>query len=118
MIDGHEWPEGFHVAPEKVVEYLLNSHHPIGGLKTPVYLARGFSLARWEGLLHALLVHAKEARRAKVVENTRGVKFVFEGPLRTPNNLPLHLRTVWQVDHGDTVARFITATPLDRASTR
>ncbi len=113
MSDGHPWPETYHVATEKVVAYLLNPDHPVGGLKTPVYLARGFSLARWEILVQALLVHTREARRTKVVEDARGVRFVFEGPLRTPNAQPLNLRTVWQVDHDDTVARFITAKPLD-----
>ncbi len=44
-------------------------------------------------------------------ENAYGVVYGVEGPIRTPGGKNVRFRSIWQVDTGTDVPRFITVYP-------
>ncbi|MDP4199721.1 MAG: hypothetical protein Q8922_03860 [Bacteroidota bacterium] len=100
------------VADSKLTEYLLSTTHAEGKEKAVVFFSRGFSVERLDELRQALLQVAQENPVTQSSETVHGMKFVVEGRLRTPNGLPLSLRTIWMIDRGGTIPRLISAYPL------
>jgi hypothetical protein len=99
------------VAQEKVVDYLLSEVHSEG--KAIFFRRMGFSLEYWNVLAQALQTHAAECEVAKTVTSVHGVKYVVEGVFSTPDGRKPKLRSVWIVENGETVPRFVTAYPLE-----
>lgn len=114
MIADSSRPKLYYVDQAKIDQYLLNADHPKGGPKAAFFLAFGFIAYDGWRLASALHAHALEAILTDCSATRHGVKFVFEGPIRSPDNRNPNVRSVWQVDRGDDVARFITAKPLLR----
>jgi hypothetical protein len=99
------------VPPEKLTDYLLSPTHPVGRLKAPVFWAFGFDAARTNLLEAALLELVRDSEVTKRELTLHGTKYVVDGPLTTPRGEPLLVRTVWIVEMGKTVPRFVTAYP-------
>jgi hypothetical protein len=99
------------VAPEKLTHYLLSLTHPVGQSKARFFRGRGFTEDNC-GLLEAGLLAL--ARTAEVVETEttpHGTKYVLIGPVPTPAGEGALLRTVWMINRGEEVPRFVTAYP-------
>jgi hypothetical protein len=54
---------------------------------------------------------ASVARGDADVENAYGVVYEVEGPIRTPGGKNVRFCSIWQVDTGTDVPRFITMYP-------
>jgi hypothetical protein len=101
------------VSQDKVAGYLLNVNHPEGAGKAVFFSSLGFESTNWRLLADALRRHGQRHAVAKRVVSPHGVKYVVDGVLETPGNRDVIVRTVWIVDLGEEVPRFVTAYPLE-----
>lgn len=110
MTAGHPYPEAFEVEDDKVLRYLFNSSSEDGAPKGDFLMRFGFAPGRPLELMEALGGHPSLETWTQAFEAPHGVKFYFEGPLRSPDGRNPVIRTVWQIDYdGDgRTARFIT----------
>jgi hypothetical protein len=104
--------ESAEVPRAKIVSYLLSTSHPGGRGKAAFFKRFGFSPDAWQTLAEALRQHAAEHDVSNVEETPFGRRYVIEGPLRAPDGRSPNVRTVWFVEHAETVPRFVTAYPL------
>jgi Domain of unknown function (DUF6883) len=100
------------VPQPKIVDYLLSETHPIGRHKATVFLSFGFTADRWLDLSLALVRHAAEYEVTKAEDSPFGTRYVIEGIMPPPDSRSPLIRTVWFVDTGADVPRFVTAYPL------
>jgi hypothetical protein len=66
-----------------------------------------------EDSVEGLLRVAAEGIVAQVVESAHGSKYIVDGPLRTPNNKTVLVRTVWIREPGRDRPRLVTAYPRE-----
>jgi hypothetical protein len=104
------------ISQAKIVDYLLNPLHPDGAGKAQFFTGLGFDRSDWQRLASALRRLAETTPVARSMESQHGMKYIIEGALGTPNGRFVQVRTVWIVDGGDDVPRFVTAYPCDRGS--
>jgi hypothetical protein len=98
----------------KVIGYLLSLNHPDGHSKARFFARFGFSTESWETLAEALLRHAAEHEVTRVEASPFGTRYVIEGILSTPDGRVPLIRTVWFIETGEQIPRFVTAYPLQR----
>lgn len=97
------------VHPDKILKYLLS---PNGGGKVGFFAAVGFSSSRWSQLTDALRAHARWNPVTAKRDTRHGTKYIIEGPMQAPDGRSPRVRSVWIVDTGETVPRFVSAYPL------
>jgi hypothetical protein len=95
---------------EKLVDYLLDVHHPDGGPKARVFAHAGFSAEAPEEFEQALRDQhlTQEARLGKL--SPFGTKFENTGRLTGPDG-EVFVTSVWIIRHGETAPRLITVVP-------
>jgi hypothetical protein len=110
-MSGAAQPPALAVSERKLLAYLLDPSHPIGGPKAAFLLSQGFSPADPLALARALVDHAARSpwRRSPT---PHGVKFVFEGVLESPSGKVSRIRSVWMQPHSGGAASLVTAYPL------
>jgi len=96
----------------KLSGYILNPDHKEGWPKGRFLISHGFDRADLAGLREALLRHGRDNDVADSEVTAFGVKHRVDGPLRTPTGRVVWVRTVWQVDAGQTGPRFVTLKPI------
>ncbi|MCR6655011.1 MAG: hypothetical protein NVV63_04155 [Opitutus sp.] len=101
-----------HVEEKKVVSYLLDLAHPIGGSKARFFLGRGFSAADWEGFADALRHHARTRPVTRIKSTPFATNYSLDCHLPTPDRSSPCIRTVWEIRPDDPRPRLITAHPL------
>jgi hypothetical protein len=87
--------------------YLLRAEEK-GGF----FEAIGFSALETESLRDALLGHAQRQEVSRTLKTPFGVKYVLDGPLKSPDGRDPETRSVWIVETGGDRPRFLTAYPL------
>ena len=102
------------VEAEKVRDYLLNETHPDGYGKSEFFSAKGFHRAAWHELADALRQLAGSSSVTKNMTSLHGEKYIVDGMLRTPTGQTPWVRTVWIVDTGEMIPRFVTAYPREQ----
>jgi hypothetical protein len=102
-----------YVPPEKIRDYLLNESHEQGGSKASFFLHFGFSVAEWESLVKASLLHAHNNEVVKVEATHFGTRYVIEGTLSSPDGRNPRVRVVWFISRGKNAPRLVTAYPLE-----
>jgi len=95
----------------KLADYLLSTEHPFGRAKARFFLGLGFQREAIGALKEALRRHAFQNRIAAREETNFGSKYVVEGPLLAPDGREVGIRSVWFVETGEAVPRFVTAYP-------
>jgi hypothetical protein len=95
----------------KITDYLLSDTHPRGRHKARVFRALGFSVGEWEVLADALLDHAATNDVVTVEPTALGDRFVVDGIMETPSGRLPMLRSVWFIESGEFIPRFVTAFP-------
>jgi len=100
------------VAQHKVTGYLLAEDHPIGRAKAAFFMAFGFRVQVWHELAEALLQHAIDYDVAQIEVSVYGRRYIIEGALHVPDGRSPLVRTVWFIEDGDDVPKFVTAYPL------
>jgi Domain of unknown function (DUF6883) len=94
----------------KLRDYVLNESHPDNQGKARVFEALGYAPDIWEQLAADLRTQhlTKDAVEGK--PSGHGRRYLIEAPLTGPSGRA-NIRSVWQIDHGGEVPRFITAYP-------
>ncbi len=100
------------VRKEKLVGYLLSTTHRDGRHKAVFFAGFGFSEENWQALAKALICHAAEHEIAKEEQSIFGIRFVLDGKVAMEDGREAFVRTVWFIESGTDVPRFVTAYPL------
>jgi hypothetical protein len=99
------------IASEKLTGYLLNVSHKRGGPKARMLLSVGYRSDNPQSLESDLRVQHLSLDVTRTHRNAYGVVYEIEGPINTPSGRSVRFRSVWQVDTGTDVPRFITMYP-------
>lgn len=99
------------VVEAKITRYLLTNRRKAG-----YFLAFGFTVAQWDILRDALLLHVATYEVADVQPTAYGTNYVVEGDLVTPDGRNPAVRTVWFIEAGASIPRFNTAYPKKRSA--
>ena len=97
------------VHPDKIVGYELAREHPDGGPRAEFFTDHDFSPERPDEFRDALLQHARDHEVADVRDAPYGVLYTVEGQMLLPDDVSRLVRTVWQIDTGTKIPRFISA---------
>jgi hypothetical protein len=104
-------PERAVIAPDKLVQYLLNTEHKRGGHKARVLKDFGYDAALWQQLQADIQRFHLYADVAAVRHTAYGIRYEIRAPLQTPNGRILMVKTIWQIDEGLDFPRLITPFP-------
>jgi hypothetical protein len=74
----------------------------------------GFTADAWEELVSVLLRHVAENEVAKMEDSPFGKRYIVEGELFGSGGRKAIIRSVWFVETGEDIPRFVTAYPLQR----
>ena len=99
------------IAPEKITGYLLNVSHKRGGPKARLLLSLVYRPDDPRRLESDLRTQHLSLDVTRTSENAYGVVYEVEGPIRTPGGKNVRFCSIWQVDSGTDVPRFITMYP-------
>ena len=99
------------IAPEKLTAYLLNVSHKRGAAKARLLLGVGYRSDAPHLLASDLRAQHLSLEVTRTHENPYGVVYEIEGPIKTPSGRSVRFCSVWQVDTGTDVPRFITMYP-------
>jgi hypothetical protein len=102
------------VQDEKLMGYILDPSHKDGWPKGLFLITHGFDAANVEAVREALLEHGRTRDVAETETTPFGTKYRVDGPMAAPDGADLQIRTVWQIDTGQTAPRFVTMKPLPR----
>lgn len=100
------------VPPDKLLNYLLSIHPPVGFSKVRRLRALGFNEATANLLEQELLAVARVGHVVRTQTTRYGVKYVVDGEISTPVGIRLPMRTVWIVEPNMTGPRLVTAYPV------
>jgi hypothetical protein len=101
------------VEQAKVCDYLLNPAHRFGASKARFFARFGFTVDDWEALAVALREHGAQNEVARFKETGFGPRYEVDGELAAPDGRRPRVRSVWQLDAGQTAPRLVTAHPLE-----
>ena len=99
------------IAPEKITGYLLNVSHKRCGPKARLLLSVGYRSDNPQSLESDLRAQHLSLDVTRTHENAYGVVYEIEGPIKTPSGRIVRFCSVWQVDTGTHMPRFITMYP-------
>ena len=99
------------IAAAKLTEYLLNVSHKRGGPKARLLLSVGYQPGDPQRLESDLRTQHLSLDVTRTSVNAYGVVYEIEGPIRTPGGRNVRFCSIWQVDTGTDVPRFITMYP-------
>jgi hypothetical protein len=99
------------IAPEKLRDYLLNVAHERGGTKARLLIALGYARQEWSRLESDLRDQHLPRDVESVESNEFGIQYAIEAEIRTPSGQSRRFRSIWQVDRGTDLPRFITMYP-------
>ncbi len=99
------------ILAEKLTAYLLNPAHKRGGAKARLLLGLGYRTADPDRLASDLREQHLSLDPKRASQNGYGTAYEIEGPIRTPSGRTVRFVSVWQIDTGDHVPRFITMYP-------
>jgi hypothetical protein len=102
------------VPESKIVGYLLAGAHPHGQYKAAFFVSFGFSLESPSSLASALKRHAADQEVARVEDSRFGTRYIIESVLEAPDGRKPAIRSVWFIEAGEELPRFVTAYPLAR----
>jgi hypothetical protein len=99
------------IAAEKITGYLLNTSHKRGAAKARLLLGLGYRADAPVVLESDLRTQHLSLDVTRASENAFGVVYEIEGPIKAPNGRSVEFCSIWQVDTGTNVPRFITMYP-------
>jgi hypothetical protein len=103
---------GARLDPEKLTRYLLSDAHPVGRSKAKFFRGIGFDQSNIAVLEQGLVGIVTTEAVVETVASRHAVKYIVDGVITTPSGNRVRLRTVWIVETGQDIPRFVTAYPL------
>jgi hypothetical protein len=104
-------PDRAIIAAEKLTGYLLNLSHKRGAAKARLLLSLGYRPDTPETLEADLRTQHLSLDVSRTSKNAFGVVYEIEGPIHAPSGRTVRFCSIWQVDTGTDVPRFITMYP-------
>ena len=99
------------IAADKLTGYLLNVSHKRGGPKARLLLSVGYRPDNPQSLESDLPAQHLSLDVTRTHENAYGIVYEVEGPIKTPSGKTVRFCSVWQVNSGTDLPRFITMYP-------
>ena len=99
------------VSLSKISEYLVSETHPVGKWKAKIFRSHGYNEKNIDSLRDGLLSIANKEEVKDIINSGYGIKYIIDGTLKTPNGKELTVKTVWIIDAGREIPRFVTAYP-------
>jgi hypothetical protein len=99
------------IASEKLTGYLLNLSHRRGAAKARLLLNFGYRSDNPQALEADLRTQHLSLDVTDTSTNAYGVVYEIEGSITTPSGRAVRFCSVWQIDTGADVPRFITMYP-------
>jgi len=99
------------IAADKLARYVLNVSHKRGGPKARLLLSVGYRSDNPQSLESDLRVQHLSLDVTRTHQSAYGVVYEIEAPIKTPGGRSVRFCSVWQVDTGTDVPRFITMYP-------
>ena len=85
--------------------------HPVGRAKAKYFRVLGYNEENAVQLKEGLLTVAADGMVAEVIDTPFWTKYVVDGDLLTPTGARAQVRTIWILETGQSVPRFVTAYP-------
>lgn len=98
---------------EKVTEYLLSETHAVGKSKASYFRSYGYNDENANDLAQGLLAIAQNSQVETSERSPYGTKYILGGELDTPNGVMIQVRTIWIIENGTEIPRFVTAYPAE-----
>lgn len=95
----------------KIVGYLLDAAHPVGGPKAAFFASFGFSIDKPEVLAERLREHVLQNDAVALPPTRHGTKYEVRGPLFCPDGRQPRVKSIWMIRTGETHPRLVTAVP-------
>lgn len=99
------------IASEKLTGYLLNLSHRRGAAKARLLLNFGYQSDNPQVLEADLRTQHLSLDVTGTSTNAYGTVYEIEGPITTPSGRVVRFCSVWQIDTGADVPRFVTMYP-------
>ena len=99
------------IATEKLTAYLLNPSHKRGGAKAKRLLGLGYRTNAPEILEADLRTQHLSLDPTRISQNAYGLVYEIDGSIKTPSGKIARFASIWQIDAGTDVPRFITMYP-------
>ena len=99
------------IAADKLTGYLLNLSHRRGAAKARLLLNFGYRSDNPEILEADLRTQHLSLDVTGTSTNAYGMVYEIEGPIKTPSGRAVRFCSVWQIDTGADMPRFITMYP-------
>lgn len=99
------------VSPEKLRDYLLSPHHPVGRFKAVFFADLGYSIENREVLERDLKNQILSQNAEEVRGFPHGKKYVVTAPVRVPSGKVVQVTSVWVILKSEDIPRFVTAYP-------
>ena len=99
------------VPEEKITGYLLSESHPVGKAKARYFKKIGYSEENIAQLRQDLIKIAVTNAVCEEVRAVFGIKYIVDGTMVSPTGIRASLRTVWIIETGESLPRFVTAYP-------
>ena len=100
------------IDPQKLVNYILSTAHPLGRFKAGFFSRLGYSSEEWQQFERHLREQVLTQDVTAVETSRYGQKFIIEGALTGPTGETVQIIAVWVILDGETVPRFVTAYPM------
>lgn len=101
-----------YIPPAKLKDYLLSETHSVGKSKAKILRTAGFNETNVNLLKEGLIAIAHSETIEEAISSPHGVKYVINGTLKTPEGGIIKMRTVWIIERGQELPRFVTAYPI------
>jgi hypothetical protein len=102
------------VSEEKITGYLLSESHPVGKAKARYFKKIGYSEKNVIQLKKDLIKIAVSNAVSEEVTTLFGTKYIVDGDVVTPTGIRAQLRTLWIIETGENIPRFVTAYPTGK----
>jgi hypothetical protein len=102
------------VTEEKITGYLLSESHPVGKVKARYFRKIGYTERSVAQLREDLIKIAVTNAVTDEVSTLFGTKYIVDGDVVSPSGIRARLRTVWIIETGENLPRFVTAYPAGK----
>ncbi len=99
------------ITKEKLTDYLLSQTHPIGKSKAKFFCSLGFDESNADLLEKEIRGVAEMNDIIEEKSTNFGTKYIINGRINTPNGNIVEIRTVWILESGKEIPRFVTSYP-------
>ncbi len=100
------------IPKEKLKNYLLSETHATGKFKARFFKNLGFDETNVGLFENSIYKIVQEQSIRQKLSSVYGVKYIINGKIKTPSGGVIKVRTVWIIEKGQKIARFITLYPV------